>query len=129
LVHSFNSRSFDSSNNLIRLFMNKSPNVESLVIQSDDYHHNADFSFNSCTDKGYSALRILHLDYCCDGHTLQIFEVTPQLLEALSIQKRTLHTVQFFCCKFHQCPTLQPLAECTKLERLGFFNCDGLTEE
>ncbi|KAF0523435.1 hypothetical protein F8M41_015396 [Gigaspora margarita] len=166
------------SNNLIRLFMNKSPNVESLVIQSDAYHHNGDFSFNSCTDKSYSALRILHLDYCCYGHTLQsisfnchsieelwisltensrdtyslneliksqkgikdfrlrsvyynekVFVVTPELLEALSVQKRTLHTVQFFCCKFHQCPTLQPLAECTKIERLGFFNCDGLTEE
>ncbi|CAG8585762.1 14300_t:CDS:1, partial [Dentiscutata erythropus] len=166
------------SNNLIRLFMNKSPNVESLVIQSDDYHYNGDFSFDRCTDNGYAALRILHLDYCCDGHTLRsisstchsieelwisltehsrethslneliksqkgikdfrlrsvyynekVFVITPELLEALSAQKRTLHTVQFFCCKFHQCPTLKPLAECTKLERLGFFNCDGLTEE
>ncbi|CAG8572852.1 19104_t:CDS:1 [Racocetra persica] len=166
------------SNNLIRLFMNKSPNVESLVIQSDDYHYNGDFSFDSCTNKGYSALRTLHIDYCCDGHTLRcisstchsieelwvslietsnethplnelirsqkaikdfrlrsvyynekVFVITPELLEALSTQKRSLHTVQFFCCKFHQCLTLQPLADCTKLERLGFFNCDSITEE
>jgi len=35
-------------------------------------------------------------------------------------QKDTLHTVQFFSCQFFGCETLQPLAECTKIQRLVF---------
>ncbi|GES99908.1 hypothetical protein GLOIN_2v1644321 [Rhizophagus clarus] len=168
------------SNKLIRLFMKKSAIIRTMISNSDEYHFNEMFAFNNRGEiGGFNFLQKLHLDYCCDGHSLRnitdichsveelwisltetsvntdtlnklilsqrrlkdfrlrsavfvmehFFGISYDLLEALMVQKETLHTVQFFCCQFSKCNSLKPLAECTNLRRLGFFNCEGLYEE
>ncbi|PKC67711.1 hypothetical protein RhiirA1_417785 [Rhizophagus irregularis] len=168
------------SNKLIRLFMKKSVMIRTMISNSDEYHFNEVFAFNNGGEiGGFKFLQTLHLDYCCDGHSLRnitdvchsieelwisltetsvnidtlnklilsqrrlkdfrlrsavfvmeyFFGISYDLLEALMVQKGTLHTVQFFCCQFFKCESLKPLAECTNIKRLGFFNCEGLCEE
>ncbi|CAG8691009.1 10868_t:CDS:1 [Funneliformis caledonium] len=168
------------SNKIINFFIKKCGRIETMILILDVYHFYGISAVKNVEELvGFTSLRTLHLDYCCDGHVLSnvrdnyrsieelwisfiktgvnsdalikliksqrglkdfrlrnasfimenFFGVSNDLLKALMTQKDTLHTVQFFNCQFVGCKSLEPLAECTNISRLGFFNCEGMIGE
>ncbi|RIA95462.1 hypothetical protein C1645_486081 [Glomus cerebriforme] len=74
------------SNKLIRLFMKKSIKIRAMILNSDEYHFNETFAFkNSEEIVGFNFLQTLHLDYCCDGHSLRDIAITCHSIEELWI--------------------------------------------